>query len=39
MYLGQFVPIIIESVGAMPKSSVHFHRLITYARLGNHIYT
>ena len=35
---GQHVPIIIEPVGAVPKSSHPLYRLITDARLGNHIY-
>jgi hypothetical protein len=35
---GQRVPIIIEPVGAVPKSSHPLNRLITDARLGNHIF-
>ena len=35
---GQRVPIIIEPVGAVPKSSHPLYRLITDARLDNHIY-
>ena len=35
---GQRAHIIIEPVGAVPKSSHPFHRLITNAHLGNHIY-
>jgi hypothetical protein len=39
VFPGDFVPIIVEPAGAVDKSSPPGFRLITDARLGNHIYS